>query len=190
MLKNIIRSTAVILIICVVCGTFFIIRHFSEYYDKQSYPKKYENIVTQVSLDYNVPEHIIYAVIKTESGFRENAVSSKGAVGLMQITPDTFEWLKTKTGEEIKAEMLLNPEVNIKYGVLFLGMLYEQFGNWKTAWAAYNAGRSRVMGWLQEQNNNDNSKNELTTIPFQETKKYVERVEVTSNKYYNIYYEQ
>ena len=189
--KYIIGLISIILIIAVICGVFFLISHLTDRYDRMVYPKKYENLVSLMSSEYDVPEHIIYAVIRTESGFDENAVSPKGAVGLMQITPDTFDWLKTKTGEDVDGGFLSYPDVNIRYGVFFLKMLYEQFGNWETVWAAYNAGRSRVMGWLAEQNpvsQTGEKINELTEIPYSETKKYVKKVGAAAEQYMRIYY--
>ena len=113
--------------------------------------------------------------MKTESGFKSDAVSVKGAIGLMQLTPDTFAWLCTKMGEaDSAAERLYNPEVNIRYGTYFLSLLYTEFGVWDTCFAAYNAGRTKVSAWLKDPAFNQNGK--LVNIPISETAAYVKKV--------------
>lgn len=152
--------------------------------EKAEYPIKYSEIVEKYSEEYGVPAAVVYATIRCESGFNPDAASPKGARGLMQITPDTFEWLCTKTGENSQTLDLLDPDVNIRYGTFFLAMLYEEFGDAKTAHAAYNAGRGRVRGWLEDENCSKDGK--LYYIPFEETRVYVERIKRATEKYYNI----
>lgn len=87
--------------------------------------------------EYAVPEEVIYAVMSVESNFKSDAQSSKGAIGLMQITPDTFTWLCSKNNaSDTNPELLYNPETNIRYGTYFLSLLYSEFGVWDTAFAA------------------------------------------------------
>lgn len=148
------------------------------------YPLKYTYTVEKYSREYGVPEAIIYATILCESSFMSRAASPKGAQGLMQITPETFEWLCTKTGEDSATLDLLDPDVNIRYGTYFLSMLYEEFGDPTIAHAAYNAGRSRVKSWLEDENYSKDGK--LYYIPFDETRVYVERIKRATEKYYNI----
>ena len=66
---------------------------------KWIYPEKYHDIVLKYSIEYSVPTELVFAVIKVESDFDANAVSSAGAVGLMQMLPSTYEWLTTILGE-------------------------------------------------------------------------------------------
>ena len=68
-----------------------------------TYPVKYETLIEKYSTEYGVPQNLLLAVIKTESSFDPTAVSSAGALGLTQITPETFSWLQTKTGESLCA---------------------------------------------------------------------------------------
>ena len=88
------------------------------------------HMVEQYAEAYGVPEYLVYAVIRTESGFDVNAVSKRGAIGLMQMTPDTFVWMQTKTKESLSAEAIYSPNINIKYGTYYLSYLYYQFGDW------------------------------------------------------------
>ena len=84
------------------------------------YPREYSEYVEKYSAEYGISEILIYAVIHTESGFDPDAVSSADAIGLMQMTEDTFDWLLTKTGEDYEFNDLFTPEVSIKYGTYFL----------------------------------------------------------------------
>lgn len=156
--------------------------------DKRTHPIKYEEQVTKYAGLFAVPEEIVYAVIRTESSFRSDAVSVKGAVGLMQITPDTFEWLMTKTGESLDIGMLYNPDTNIKYGTYLLSMLHSEFGDWQLTYAAYNAGRSRVRNdWMM--NPEYISENgEIIYIPFEETRNYIKKVTNSAQTYKKLYF--
>ncbi len=70
-------------------------------FKSSSIPLKYEESVKKYAGQYGVPPSVVYAVIKSESGFRPDAVSSAGAKGLMQIMPDTFSWLCANSGTEL-----------------------------------------------------------------------------------------
>ncbi|HHX54171.1 MAG TPA: lytic transglycosylase domain-containing protein [Clostridiales bacterium] len=153
----------------------------------RKHPIQYQEIVEKYSGEFGVPAPIVFAVIKTESSFVQDAVSTAGAIGLMQIMPETFEWLQTKTGETLDKELLYTADVNIRYGTFYLSWLKERFGSWKTAWAAYNAGIGRVKGWLEDTRYSDGS--ELLEIPFGETKAYVERVAENAAIYEELYYQ-
>lgn len=152
----------------------------------KTYPQKYSESVARYAEEYDVPEAVIYAVIKTESGFVPDAVSPKGAVGLMQITPDTFDWLCTKTGEEPNALLLYEPDTNIRYGTYFLSLLHNEYKAWDTVFAAYNAGRGRVNSWLKSEEYNNNGR--LKNIPYEETADYVKKVEKAETLYTRLYY--
>lgn len=153
---------------------------------RQFYPQAYPEAVEKYSAQYNVPKELVYAVMNTESHFDENAVSDAGARGLMQITPQTFHWLQSKTGEELDDSSLFDPETNIKYGCFFLGMLINEFGDGREAVAAYNAGRGRVNEWLADTEYSADGK-KLDKIPFSETAHYVKKVERARNIYSNLY---
>ncbi len=152
--------------------------------DQKSHPKTYEEIVKTYSEEYDVPEDLIFSVIKVESGFDPYARSSAGAVGLMQMMPSTFEWL---TGEEhlnenLSALRLTDPEVSIRYGTYYLRYLYLKFENWDTVLAAYNGGEGNVAKWLDDPEYSDGQGN-LTYIPFEETSNYVKKVNDAMAKY-------
>ncbi|MBE6551169.1 MAG: lytic transglycosylase domain-containing protein [Ruminococcaceae bacterium] len=145
----------------------------------------YEELVNKYSKEYSVPQNIIYAVMRVESAFDPDAVSHAGAVGLMQLIPSTFEWLCSVTGEEYLRERLFDPEINIKYGTMFLSRLYSQYGDWQLVHAAYNAGQGNVNKWLSDERYSENGN--LTSIPFAETRAYIEKVEYYKEHYKSIY---
>ena len=158
--------------------------------ERAAHPDKYKEIITEYSERYAVPESVIYAVIKVESNFKASAVSRAGAMGLMQMMPNTFLWL---TGEEHLGEglsylSLFDPDVSIRYGTYYLKYLYDKFdGNWETVYAAYNGGEGNVAKWLADPEFSDEDGN-LLDIPFAETKNYVKKLEVIQEKYISLYY--
>ncbi len=150
------------------------------------YPKEYSDTIEIYAEEYGVDEALLYALIECESGFDKNAVSSVGAKGLTQITPETFKWLQTKTGESYEDEALFEPEISIKYGAFFLGLLLDEFGDTKTALAAYHAGRGQVNEWLENPEYSIDSK-KLDNIPFEDTSAYAEKVMKVKYLYSKIY---
>ena len=131
---------------------------------------------------------MVYAVIHTESSFKEDAVSRVGAKGLMQIIDETNEWIALLKGEDVMAERIFEPEVNIDRGTWLLAYLYREFGAWEEALAAYNAGIGRVRGWLEDTNISADGVT-LDRIPFDETSAYVTRVLKAAEKYRELYFE-
>lgn len=150
------------------------------------YPMKYTEYVEKYSEEYGISRELLFAVIKTESSFNPDAVSNADAVGLTQITPETFEWLQTKLGEEGADLSLLDPETSIKYGAFFLSYLLDEFENTDTALAAYHAGRGRINGWLSDKSISPDGKT-LENIPIPETAHYVKKVNKALNAYNNLY---
>lgn len=157
------------------------------YVRQQLYPREYAEYVTKYCNEYDVPEALVYAVIQTESNFNPNAVSRVGAKGLMQLMPDTLDWLSRLLGEDYPSGDITDPETNIKYGTYYLRHLYDRFDNWDTALAAYNAGHGRVSGWLEDSRYTDDGIS-LKNIPLEETKNYVNKVNASYNQYTEIYY--
>lgn len=153
---------------------------------KLSYPHKYEEFVEKYSAEFGLDSALLYAVIRTESSFDHSAVSSADAVGLTQITPETFEWLRMKLGETQGELSLLDPETSIKYGAFFLSYLLDEFGETPVALAAYHAGRGRVNSWLKDPEISPDGKT-LTKIPISETAHYVKKVTKAHNIYSNLY---
>lgn len=130
---------------------------------------------------------LVYAVMKAESSFHEDAVSSAGAVGLMQILPSTAEFICRRCGVEFSAEKLKEGEYNTRLGCLYLKYLTERF-EVSTALAAYNAGEGTVSGWLCDGRYSADGK-QLSAIPYPETEAYVKRV-MKFRKIYLFFYHE
>ncbi len=151
------------------------------------YPREYSEFVSKYSAEYNVPEALVYSVIHVESNFDPNAESHAGAKGLMQLMPDTLDWLSRLLDEEAPTGEITDPETNIKYGTYYLRHLYDRFGSWDTALAAYNAGHGRVGNWLNDSRYSDDGIN-LKNIPIEETRNYVNKVIDNLEHYNKLYY--
>ena len=152
------------------------------------YPMKYQQQVDRAAETYNLEKSLIYAVIRTESHFDPEAESHVGAVGLMQLMPESFEWLQGLRGQELDMSELNNPDVNIDYGCYLLRYFYDYYGSEETAVAAYNAGF--VVGdWLKDPNYSSDGKS-LDAIPYGETERYVEKVMKAKKMYKKLYFSE
>ncbi|MBQ8208247.1 MAG: lytic transglycosylase domain-containing protein [Clostridia bacterium] len=180
------RSLAIIVIIVISIIAGFVIDDICDSIDRKTHPRTYSEYVEKYSEMYGVPEEVIYATIRTESDFVSNAVSSAGAIGLMQIMPDTFKWLCEKNGESLEEGMLYDPETNIRYGTYYLSYLYSEFGLWETVYAAYNCGPGRVKEWQTSEEYADEN-GILIDIPFRETSDYVKKVSKAVTVYEKLY---
>ena len=153
------------------------------------YPRQYEQEVRKAAAEFNVEEPLIYAVMRTESGFRPEVESAVGAQGLMQLMPSTFDDLQNdlEGGVVYSTDSLSDPEINIRYGTYLLSKLLEKYGSIPTAAAAYNAGPANVDSWLEDPSISPDGKT-LTNIPYEETSSYVEKVTDAYQMYQNLYY--
>lgn len=153
------------------------------------YPREYTEYVEKYSEEYGISEILVYAVIRTESGFDPNAVSSADAIGLMQMTEDTFDWLLTKTGEDYEFNDLFTPEISIKYGTYFLKILQDEYDITATVAAAYHAGMGNVSSWLENPEYSEDGQR-LKNIPIADTAHYVDKIMNAIEKYNSIYYQE
>ena len=150
------------------------------------FPIRHENIIEKYCEEYNVDATLVYALIKAESNFREDARSSAGAKGLMQITDETFEYCLKTLG--IPNANIFNAEANIQCGIWYLSYLLGKYGgNTKNAVAAYNAGETNVNRWLKDSRYSKDFKT-LLRIPFGETKRHVEKIQRYAKIYEYIYF--
>ena len=177
----------IIVFLLLVLFAFLGIQHGMK---KYIYPYEYKEYVEKYSNEYNLDPLLVLSVIKTESKFKEDSTSSKGAKGLMQIMDSTGQWISSNV--EISyflPHMLYNPEINIMMGCWYLNNLIEQFGNVDTALAAYNAGSGNVNEWLKDGEYSKDGET-LYNIPFAETKKYVDKIKVSYKMYKYLYGEE
>ena len=175
------------LIALVAIGLGFLADFVITCFEKASYPREYVEYVTVYAEAYGVPEELVYAVIRTESDFDSGAVSQAGAVGLMQLMPSTFRWLTDDMlFEHLEDGMLYDPETNIRYGTYCLSYLYDRYGRWDLAIAAYNGGLGNVDEWLADDRYAD-GEGGLSRIPFKETRQFVTRVTDAWEMYEKLY---
>lgn len=179
-LKILMRSFSALIIILVLVNLFYIVKLF--------YPLKYRENIIKYSEEYDLSPYLVAAVIKTESNFKPNAKSNKGAHGLMQITPSTAKWAAEKMKiDDYKENMLTDPEFNIRMGCWYIDNLKKEFdGDMNLVLAAYNGGRGNVQKWLSDNNHSKDGKS-LYHIPFKETDEYVKKVKVNYNIYKFLY---
>ena len=155
----------VFLLLCVSFVLFFV-----------PFKTNYKQVVTVEANKYNLDQNLIYSVIKTESGFKENAISKAGAVGLMQILPSTAEWVCKKLRIEYSYENLFNGEKNIQIGCYYLNYLINLFDfNLENTICAYNCGQYTVLSWLNNKEYSSDGET-LENIPYKETKNYLKKV--------------
>ena len=184
------RAAVIVFLAVAAIGLGFFADFLITCFEKQAYPREYAEYVEVYAEQYGVPETMIFAVIRTESGFDSGAVSHAGAVGLMQIMPDTFAWLTNEMlFDHLDEGMLYDPETNIKYGTYYLSRLYDRYGDWALALAAYNGGQGNVDEWLEDPAYAD-GEGGLKEIPFRETRQYVKKALKARDVYERLYGEE
>ena len=156
--------------------------------DRSFYPREYRAHVEQYANLYGMEPNLVYAIIKAESKFSPKAVSSAGAVGLMQIMPKTFsEDICHKIGLSDDTDLLFEPEINIQVGVWYFTRWYAYYGTAEEALAAYNAGIGNVNQWCDNGLVDEYGFLDVEQIPFEETKNYVQKVLRYKERYDELY---
>jgi soluble lytic murein transglycosylase len=141
------------------------------------FPLAYQNNILDSAKQVTIRPEWIYAIARQESAFGQDAYSSAGARGLMQLLPDTAKQVAQKIGVRYSTSDLYRPEKNITLGSNYLKTLLDDFeGNHILATAAYNAGPRRVKGWLEKQNMVLPHDIWIETLPFHETRNYIQNV--------------
>ncbi|HOF94561.1 MAG TPA: lytic transglycosylase domain-containing protein [Clostridia bacterium] len=155
--------------------------------EKRTYKLEYPELIKLYSEEYSLDPYLVASVIHIESSNKPDAISSAGALGLMQVMPETGEWIANKLSvEPFSTEMLFEPKLNIRFGCWYLQFLTQRFkADRVLVLAAYNAGHGNVEKWLK--NPTLSEKGQLTQIPFRETKNYVEKVQRAYEKYKRLY---
>ena len=179
--------TIVVTLLLLAAGVW-LYRRGSEAYQNAAYPTAYRDLVEPYAAAYGLDPSLVMAVIRTESRFDPAARSAAGALGLMQMTESTFEWVqwREKVEDPLPFESLTDPETSIRYGCATLALLKEMFENEQTALAAYNAGMGNVRKWLADERYSADGVT-LKEIPFTETRQYVPKVIEAQKQYRALY---
>jgi len=147
-------------------------------------PLRHEDIIRQQAREKGLDPALVAAVIYAESHFRDGQTSPAGALGLMQITPETARYIARKSGgTAFVVGDLATPQVNISYGAYYLRYLLRRYdGNEAFALAAYNAGEGNVDRWIASARAHDRALT-IDAIPYAETRAYVTRVKDAKRDY-------
>ena len=174
-------ATVLIAILILYFGFIFAMKRYV-------YPYKYGEYINKYSEEYELDPYLVLSIIKTESNFKEDALSNKGAKGLMQIMDTTGEWVSSEIGiDSFNTSLLYDAETNIKMGCWYLNNLTNEFNNnIDLAIAAYNGGSGNVSRWLTLEECSSDGET-LDYIPFPETKKYVDKVKANYSIYKYLY---
>ena len=173
------RVLAALAVVAAVAGGFLYVQTARPgWWERLWYPLSYAPIVRGHARNYDLDPALLAAVIYQESKFRADSRSSSGAIGLMQLRPDTAKGIALHTGgSRFRVDDLYDPEINIRYGCWYLRHLLLKYGDEETALAAYNAGQANVDGWQARG----------VGIQFAETRHYVRRVEELKTIYRHAY---
>jgi peptidoglycan lytic transglycosylase len=173
------RLAASTLLIVAVAASFVYLRSGEPaWFQRVRYPLKYEQIVRGHARNYQLDPALLAAVIYQESKFRSDAKSGSGAIGLMQLQPETAKGIAIRTGgSRFQTNDLYDPEINVRYGSWYLRHLLDKYDDERTALAAYNAGQRNVDEWRAQGKE----------IQFSETREYVDRVEHLKGVYHDAY---
>lgn len=154
----------------------------------RNYPVAYSDLIAEKAAEYSLDPYLVQSIIRCESSNDPHAISSVGAIGLMQIMPDTGEWIAHKIDPELaySLDMLEYPATNIQYGCWYLRFLSDRFdGRLMEIIAAYNAGHGSVENWLNDPRFSENGV--LTSIAFDDAAQYYQNVMIAYDNYTTLY---
>ncbi|MFA6860493.1 MAG: lytic transglycosylase domain-containing protein [Clostridia bacterium] len=154
-------------------------------YKLEPLPLMFQEEIEASAEEFNLSKALVAAVCFTESSFRVSVVSSSGAIGLMQLMPTTAVWIADKIGMNgFLVSSLTTPEINIYLGCAYLNYLQKRFSNENTVLCAYNAGEGTVSTWLLNSEYSCDGET-LKKIPYTETERYVQKVNLAKATYSN-----
>ena len=182
------RLLAIIIAFCLLCFGGWKIWQSDAVQMRFVYMWDYQQDIITYSQKNNIDPFLVAAIIKNESNFKHKAVSGVGAVGLMQIMPETGRWIAEQMGlEDYKDSDLYLTKTNIRMGCWYVGELDHEFKqNMTLVMIAYNAGRGQTREWMQE-NGWTYDFNNVQAIPYADTREYVAKVLHDRDKYYLLY---
>ncbi len=170
-MKRLLKFLITLLILASIIFILFKVIKIDDIIMKKLYPLKYSEYVEKYAEEYNMDKYMIYAIIKAESNFNENAKSSSNAIGLMQIMETTAIETANKMELEVTEE-----DLNINIGLKYFTYLLNQYNNnYPLAIIAYNAGMGNVDMWIKEGIIKEDG-TDIENVPFKETNNYVRKI--------------
>ena len=186
--RSILAPILALLLVLALAGTLL----FSAFRDKiehWEYPQRFTEYVEYYAGKYGIDPMILYAFIRTESGFDPQATSTVDARGLMQMTEETFIWLRSKIApdEGLTFADLYDPEVSIRFGCYYLHLCLTRYnGDVATAAAAYHSGWGTVDNLLQMGEHSADGVT-LPGFPYNQMNHYVKKITSCYAAYQRIY---
>lgn len=175
--------------LCIAAAVLWHIPTVRNRVEKLQYPIKYSAQVQQWAGEYGLDPLLVYAFIRTESSFDAKANSSVGARGLMQMTEETFEWLRGKLSqsENLTFADLYDPNVSIRFGCYYLHLCLERYNNdISTAAAAYHSGWGTVDALLASEEHSSDGQT-LQGFPYTQMNNYVQKINASYAAYRRLY---
>ena len=171
-------TIAAIAVLGLAGAAAWVVEDEPDWYLRARYPLAYEQILRGDAETYDLDPALLAAVVYVESRFDPNARSAAGALGLMQLLPETAKGIALRTGgDRFVVADLRDPEINVRYGSWYLDHLRQRYEDTRTALAAYHAGQGNVDGWLRSGQG----------IAFPETRAYVDEVSRVRDVYAEAY---
>lgn len=184
------RAVLLLFVLClVVAVAAFAAPHLWNRAEQLLYPRKYEQLVDKWADAYELDPLLVDAFIRTESGFDPQATSSVDARGLMQMTEETFLWLRSKIaeGEGLEFADLYDPETSIRFGCYYLHLCLNRYnGDVATAAAAYHSGWGTVDNLLQMEEHSADGET-LQGFPYNQMHHYVNKITACYQVYQRLY---
>jgi len=145
----------------------------------------FDQAINAAAAKHGLDPLLVRSVVYEESRFNPREVGKAGEIGLMQIMPNTCEWIGWRLGENVEHERMRDPAWNIRYGCYLLSYYYGKYEDWDLVLCAYNAGDGNVDKWLADPALSQDGR--LMEIPFGETKRYLGRVKEAAREYAELY---
>ena len=175
-MKRLLKFIITLLILASIIFILFKVVKIDDIIMKKLYPLKYSEYVEKYAKEYNIDKYMVYAIIKAESNFNENAKSSSDAIGLMQIMEITAIETARKMDLEVTEEDLFKPDLNINIGLKYFTYLLNHYNNnYPLAIIVYNAGMGNVDAWLKDGTIKEDG-TDIENVPFKETNNYVRKI--------------
>lgn len=181
-----VQITLLVVMTLLVVGSLIVYLNLDSIW-KLIYPLRYEELVFKYANNYDNDPYLVTSIMYRESKFNARAVSPRGAIGLMQIMPDTADWIAGHIKTDFQVEDLYQPEINIHFANWYIANLLQEFdGNLILMLAAYNGGRGNVQKWIKERKWTGEV-DTIDQIPFPETQNFVNSVLSLYQRYLQLY---